>query len=79
MEDMMNNVELDEVIEVFQKNNKANGLGWGMIGGAIVAGVVTLGVLAKKKYDNHKAKKSEGVLKFENNEGETKDEEVTIE
>lgn len=77
--EVMNNVELDDVIEVFQDNNRGNGFGWGVIGCLLVTVAVGVAVFAKKKIDAKKANKSEGVLKFEEIENETKDEEVTVE
>ena len=79
--EIMNNVELDEVIEVFQDDGHNNGVG--VVGVLIGAAVMGVGSAAfkwgKKKYAERKAKKTEGVLKFKDDENKTEDEEVTEE
>lgn len=79
--EIMNNVELDDVIEVFQDNSPNYGFVGKMIlgvGALCAAGYGAYKLIKKKKAD--KAAKTDGVLKFEDIEKKDKeDEEVTVE
>lgn len=81
--EMMNNVELDDVIEVFCEDGPKGG-GFGKYVVAAAAGyllvkaggkVVSWG---KNMLANHKAKKTEGKLKFNDVEKKTEDEDVVV-
>ena len=79
--EIMNNVELDDVIEVFQDDGHNNGVGvvGVLIGAAVMGAGIAVFKWGKKKYAERKAKKTEGVLKFEEVENKTAEEEVTVE
>lgn len=77
--EIMNAVETEEFDEVVYEDGQDNGMGVGMLVGATLMGV---GIAAfnwgKKKWAEHKAKKTEGVVKFEKVEAKTADEEVEV-
>ena len=80
--EIMNNVEvIDDAVEVIYDDGMKSDMGLGVLIGAALTGV---GIAAfkwgKKKWADHKAKKAEGVVKFEDVEkNETKEDEVTVE
>lgn len=77
--EIMNTVEANEVDEVYYEDGQDNGMGFGMLVGATLMGV---GIAAfnwgKKKWTEHKAKKTEGVVKFDKVEDKTVNEEVEV-
>lgn len=81
--EIMNNVEvIEDVVETVYDDGCNGGFGTGMIvGGVLMAAGIAVGKWVKKKIADRKAKKTEGVLKFEDIEKKDKieDEEVTVE
>lgn len=81
--EIMNNVEIiDDAVEVMYDEGSNGGFGAGMlIGGLLTAAGIAVVKWGKKKWADHKAKKTEGVLKFAEIEKKTEEneEEVTVE
>lgn len=81
--EIMNNVEVvEDVVETVYEEGRECGFGAGMIlGGVLMAAGIAVSKWVKKKVADHKAKKTEGVLKFEDIEKQRaqEDEEVTVE
>lgn len=79
--EIMNNVEvIEDTVETIYEDGSNGGMGLGVLIGAAVTGVAIAAFKwGKKKWADHKAKKTEGVIKFEKIENETAEEEVTVE
>lgn len=79
--EIMNNVDvIEDTVEVIYDDVPNGNMGLGVLIGAALTGV---GIAAfkwgKKKWADHKAKKTEGVVKFKDDEDKTAEEEVTVE
>lgn len=79
--EIMNNVDvIEDAVEVVYDDCPNGNMGLGVLIGAALTGV---GIAAfkwgKKKWADHKTKKTEGVVKFKDAENETEEEEVTEE
>lgn len=79
--EIMNNVDvIENAVEVVYDDGVKSDMGRGILIGAALTGVgIAAFKWAKKKWADHKTRKTKGVIKFEADENKTEDEEVTVE